>query len=108
LFRNQTVSLGIEKNGGRLFRRPKLTLSCSAEGGSGMIAHMLFYLGNPKFIPLPIDWLTFAQVFHGFAQFVQANPKVQSLSQRTKLPDTVTVGLLARTWAVTSRENRSI
>jgi hypothetical protein len=31
LFRNQTVSLGIE-NGGRLFRRPKLTLSCSAEG----------------------------------------------------------------------------
>jgi hypothetical protein len=32
LFRNQTVSLGIEKNGGRLFRRPKLTLSCSAEG----------------------------------------------------------------------------
>jgi hypothetical protein len=32
LFRNQTVSLGIEKNGGRLFGRPKLTLSCSAEG----------------------------------------------------------------------------
>jgi hypothetical protein len=32
LFRNQTVSLGIEKNGGRLFRRPKLILSCSAEG----------------------------------------------------------------------------
>jgi hypothetical protein len=32
LLRNQTVSLGIEKNGGRLFRRPKLTLSCSAEG----------------------------------------------------------------------------
>jgi hypothetical protein len=32
LFRNQTVSLGIEKNGGRLFRRPKLTLSCSAKG----------------------------------------------------------------------------
>jgi hypothetical protein len=32
LFRNQTVSLGIEKNGGTLFRRPKLPLSCSAEG----------------------------------------------------------------------------
>jgi hypothetical protein len=32
LFRNQTISLGIEKNGGRLFRRLKLTLSCSAEG----------------------------------------------------------------------------
>jgi hypothetical protein len=32
LFRNQTVILGIEKNGGRLFRWPKLTLSCSAEG----------------------------------------------------------------------------
>jgi hypothetical protein len=31
LFRNQSVSLRIEKNGGRLFRRPKLTLSCSAE-----------------------------------------------------------------------------
>jgi hypothetical protein len=25
-------SLGIEKNGGRLLRRPKLTLSCSVEG----------------------------------------------------------------------------
>jgi hypothetical protein len=25
-------SLEIEKNGGRLFRRPKLTLTCSAEG----------------------------------------------------------------------------
>jgi hypothetical protein len=24
------------KNGGRLFRRPKLTLSCSAEGKEGM------------------------------------------------------------------------
>jgi hypothetical protein len=35
LFRNQTVSLGIEKNGGRLFRRPKLTLSCRAEGKEG-------------------------------------------------------------------------
>jgi hypothetical protein len=35
LFRNQTVSLGIEKNGGRLFRRPKLTLSCSVEGEGG-------------------------------------------------------------------------
>jgi hypothetical protein len=35
LFRNQTVSLEIEKNGGRLFRRPKLTLSCSAEGKEG-------------------------------------------------------------------------
>jgi hypothetical protein len=35
LFRNQTVSLGIEKNGGRFFRRPKLTLSCRAEGKEG-------------------------------------------------------------------------
>jgi hypothetical protein len=35
LFRNWTVSLGIEKNGGRLFRGPKLTLSCSAEGKEG-------------------------------------------------------------------------
>jgi hypothetical protein len=35
LVRNQTVSLGIEKIGGRLFRRPKLTLSCSAEGKEG-------------------------------------------------------------------------
>jgi hypothetical protein len=35
LFRNQTVSLGIEKNGGTLFRRPKLTLSCSTEGKEG-------------------------------------------------------------------------
>jgi hypothetical protein len=24
--------MDVEKNGGRLFRRPKLTLSCSAEG----------------------------------------------------------------------------
>jgi hypothetical protein len=32
LFRNQIISLGIEKNEGRLFRRPKLTLSYSAEG----------------------------------------------------------------------------
>jgi hypothetical protein len=32
LFRNQIISLGIEKNGGRVFRRLKLTLSCSAEG----------------------------------------------------------------------------
>jgi hypothetical protein len=37
LFRNQTVSLGIEKNGGRLFKRPKLTLSCSAEGKEGIL-----------------------------------------------------------------------
>jgi hypothetical protein len=35
LFRNQAVSLGTQKNGGRLFRRPKLTLSCSAEGKKG-------------------------------------------------------------------------
>jgi hypothetical protein len=35
LFRNQTVSLGIEKNGGRLFRRLKLTLSRSAERKKG-------------------------------------------------------------------------
>jgi hypothetical protein len=32
LFRNQIISLGIEKNGSRLFRRSKLTLNCSAEG----------------------------------------------------------------------------
>jgi hypothetical protein len=37
LFRNQRVSLRIEKNGGRLFRRPKPTLSCSAEGKEGRI-----------------------------------------------------------------------
>jgi hypothetical protein len=36
LFRNQIVSLGIEKNGGRLFRRPKLTLSCSAKWKEGI------------------------------------------------------------------------
>jgi hypothetical protein len=36
LFRNQIVSLGwMEKNGGRLFRRPKLTLICSAKGKKG-------------------------------------------------------------------------
>jgi hypothetical protein len=35
MFRNQRVSLGIEKNEGRLFRRPKLTLSCSAERKEG-------------------------------------------------------------------------
>jgi hypothetical protein len=35
LFRNKTVSFGIEKNGSKLFRRPKLTLSCSAEGKEG-------------------------------------------------------------------------
>jgi hypothetical protein len=40
LFRNQTVSLGIEKNGGRLFRRPKLTLSCSAERKEGNITEL--------------------------------------------------------------------
>jgi hypothetical protein len=27
--------MDVEKNGGRLFRRPKLTLSCSAEGKEG-------------------------------------------------------------------------
>jgi hypothetical protein len=27
--------MDVEKNGGRLFRRPKLTLSCSAEGKAG-------------------------------------------------------------------------
>jgi hypothetical protein len=37
LFRNQTVSLGIEKNGGTLFRRPNLNLSCSAEGKEGTL-----------------------------------------------------------------------
>jgi hypothetical protein len=35
LFRNQTISLGTEKKGGRLFRRPQLTLSCRAEGNEG-------------------------------------------------------------------------
>jgi hypothetical protein len=38
LFRNQTVSPGIGKNGGTLFRRPKLILSCSAEGKEGRIS----------------------------------------------------------------------
>jgi hypothetical protein len=27
--------MDVENNGGRLFRRPKLTLSCSAEGKEG-------------------------------------------------------------------------
>jgi hypothetical protein len=27
--------MNVEKNGGRLFRRPKLTLSCTAEGKEG-------------------------------------------------------------------------
>jgi hypothetical protein len=27
--------MDVEKNGGRLFRRPKLTLSCRAEGKKG-------------------------------------------------------------------------
>jgi hypothetical protein len=35
LLRNHTVSLGIQKNASRLFRRPKLTLRCSAEGKEG-------------------------------------------------------------------------
>jgi hypothetical protein len=39
LFRNHIISLGLideqQKNGGRLFRRLKLTLSCSAEGKEG-------------------------------------------------------------------------
>jgi hypothetical protein len=39
LFRNQTITLGIEKTGGRLFRRPKLTLNCSAEGKEGRKDH---------------------------------------------------------------------
>jgi hypothetical protein len=32
----------IEKNGGRLFRSPKLTLSCSAEGKEGRTVGLLF------------------------------------------------------------------
>jgi hypothetical protein len=48
LFRNQTVSLGVEKNGDRLFRRPKLILSCSAEGKEG-----IFY-SNTAFV-LEVD-----------------------------------------------------
>jgi hypothetical protein len=37
LFRNQIISLGIEKNGGILFRRLNFTLSCSAEGKEGLL-----------------------------------------------------------------------
>jgi hypothetical protein len=33
----------IEKNGGRWFRRPKLTLSCSAEGKEGRKEGMVHY-----------------------------------------------------------------
>jgi hypothetical protein len=47
LFRNQTVSLGIEKNGGRSFRRPKLTLSCSAEGKEGRDNITFFTMKEP-------------------------------------------------------------
>jgi hypothetical protein len=50
LFRNQTDSLGIEKNGGRLFRSPKLTLSCSAEGKEGR------WEGNIKTDVREIGW----------------------------------------------------
>jgi hypothetical protein len=48
LFRNQTVSLGIEKNGGRFFRRPKLTLSCSAEGRKEGRKEGIFSIMHPK------------------------------------------------------------
>jgi hypothetical protein len=41
LFRNQTVSLVIGKNGGRLFRRPKLTLSCRGEGKEGILKNQI-------------------------------------------------------------------
>jgi hypothetical protein len=34
--------MDVEKNGGRLFRRPKLTLSCSAEGKEEFIT-IIFY-----------------------------------------------------------------
>jgi hypothetical protein len=37
LLRNQIISLGIEKNGSRSFRRPKFALSCSAEGKEGSV-----------------------------------------------------------------------
>jgi hypothetical protein len=33
--------MDVEKNGGRLFRRPKLTLSCSAEGKEGIVTYFL-------------------------------------------------------------------
>jgi hypothetical protein len=42
LFRNQSASDG-RKNGGRLFRKPKLTLSCSAEGKEGRIINITIH-----------------------------------------------------------------
>jgi hypothetical protein len=51
LFRNQTFSLEIEKNGGRLFRRPKLTLNCSAEEMEGMNEEFLTGFIKPRTIP---------------------------------------------------------
>jgi hypothetical protein len=47
LFRNQTVGLGIEKNGGGLFRRPKLTLSSSAEEKEGRNVENIFVNNMP-------------------------------------------------------------
>jgi hypothetical protein len=46
LFRNQTVSLGIEKNVGRLFRRPELPLNCRAEGKEGREYNFIRFLVN--------------------------------------------------------------
>jgi hypothetical protein len=36
--------MDVEKNGGSLFRRPKLTLSCSAEGKEGRIQETVHLL----------------------------------------------------------------
>jgi hypothetical protein len=58
LFRNQTVSLGIEKNGGRLFRRPKLALSYSAEGKEGLGYIITFQVPLYKIFFIPITSLS--------------------------------------------------
>jgi hypothetical protein len=50
LFRNQRVSLEIEKNEGRLFRSPKLALSCSAEGKEGINVEFLTGFITPRTI----------------------------------------------------------
>jgi hypothetical protein len=42
-YRQLLLLLLIEKNGGGLFRRPKLTLSCSAEGKEGLLLLLLLY-----------------------------------------------------------------
>jgi hypothetical protein len=69
LFRNQTVSLGIEKNGGRLSRRPKLTLSCSAEGKEG---RKEWFLHVPHVLTLIIS-AAFCQQYMCFAKYHNKN-----------------------------------